>query len=207
MTGTVRVHHLQDSRSQRILWLLEEASVDYEVIRYERDPKTRLAPSELREVHPLGKSPMIEVDGRLVTESGAIVEWLCAAHAPQMIPDVGTDAHIEHLEWMHFAEGSAMMPILLDLYTGRLGEAAAPLKPRIEAQLTEHFEHMENGLRFSGHYVLDTLSAADIMLSFPAEVAVKQGRAGEKLTAFVEAIHARPTWRSALKRGGSYAFA
>ena len=205
----IRVHHLNNSRSQRILWLLEELGLDYEIVHYARDAKTNLAPPELRAVHPLGKSPMVELDGRLVLESGAIVEMICAQHGPHLVPDRGTAAHVEHLEWMHFAEGSAMTPILLKLYTGRLGEAAAPLQPRIEAQLTEHFTHMERGLRESGHYVLDDLSAADIMLSFPAEVAMKQGRGADlpKLAAFVEAIHARPAWQRAAEKSAPYAFA
>ena len=205
----IRVHHLENSRSQRILWLLEELGLDYEVVRYERDAKTNLAPPALREVHPLGKSPVVEIDGRIVAESGAIVEVLCARHGPHMVPRPGTAAHIEHLEWMHFAEGSAMTPILLNLYAGRLGEAAAPLKPRIDSQLADHFAHMEQGLRPSGHFVLDDVSAADVMLSFPAEVAMRQkrGAALPRLSAFVGAVHARPAYKRALERGGPYAFA
>ncbi len=202
----ITLHHLNNSRSQRILWLLEELGVDYEIVKYERDGVTNLAPPELKQVHPLGKSPMIEMDGRLIVESGAIVELICARHAPHMVPEIGTDAHIEHLEWMHFAEGSAMIPVLLGLYTSRLGEAAKPLVPRIREQLTSHFAHMENGLRDSGHFVLDALSAADIMLSFPAEVAMRQKRGDDfpKLKAFVEAIHARPAYQRALEKGGPY---
>ena len=210
MSGpTIVVHHLADSRSQRVLWLLEEAEAAYEVVRYERDPKTRLAPPALRAVHPLGKSPAVEIDGRLMVESGAIVEWLCARLAPHMVPESGTEAQLEHLEWMHFAEGSAMTPVLLHLYAGRLGEAAAPIRPRIEEQLAAHFAHMEAGLRPSGHFVLDDVSAADVMLSFPAEIAVHQGRADAlpRLAAFVQAVHARPAWQRALERGGPYAFA
>ena len=203
------VHHLNNSRSQRVLWLLEEIGLPYELRAYQRDAKTNLAPPELRAVHPLGKSPVIEAEGRVIAESGAIVEWLCARHAPQMTPEAGTAAHNAHLELMHFAEGSAMTPILLNLYVSRLGEAGAPLKPRIEEQLASHFGHMEATLRPSGHFVLDELSAADVMLSFPAEVAVKQGFGAKlpKLAAFVEGIHARPAWKRALEKGGPYAFA
>ena len=203
------VHHLNNSRSQRILWLLEELEVPYEIKPYQRDAKTSLAPPELQQVHPLGKSPVIEVDGRVVAESGAIVEFLCARYGPQMVPDAGSDAHIQHLELMHFAEGSAMTPILLRLYAGRLGEAAAPLQPRIEQQLQSHFAYMELCLRGSGHFVLDELSAVDIMMSFPAEVAIAQGRGAEfpKLAAHVEAIHDRPAWKAAHEKGGTYRFA
>lgn len=198
----IKVHHLNHSRSQRILWMLEEVGVDYEIISYRRDAKTNLAPPELKEVHPLGKSPMVEIDGTLIAESGAIVEVLCARFAAQMIPEAGTEAHVRHLEAVHFAEGSAMTPILLALYTSRLGEAAAPLQPRIEEQLSSHFDWMENALRESGHFVLDDLSAADIMMSFPAEVAIRQGRGGDypKLAKFVEWIRERDAWKRSIER-------
>lgn len=197
------LHHLERSRSQRIGWLLEELGLEHEVRGYARDAKTGLGPPALASLHPLGKSPMVEIDGRLVTESGAIVELLCATHAPAMIPATGSQAHIEHLEWMHFAEGSAMTPILLNLYIGRLGEAGAPLRPRIHQQLDAHFSFMEQGLRDSGHFVLDTLSAADIMLSFPAEVGMRAGGDARypRLSAFVAANHARPAWQRAKERG------
>ena len=203
------VHHLNNSRSQRILWLLEELELSYDLRRYERDAVTSLAPSELAAVHPLGKAPVVEVDGRRIAESGAIVDVLCARYGRHLLPRVGSDEYITHLELMHFAEGSAMVPILLNLYAGRLGEAGAPLRPRIDQQLTSHFEFMERMLRPSGHFVLDDLSAVDIMMSFPAEIAVLQGRAAllPRLTAFVEAVHARPAFRRAMERGGAYAFA
>jgi len=203
------VHHLNNSRSQRVLWLLEELGLAYEIKTYQRDAQTNLAPPELLQVHPLGKSPMIEDNGRLIVESGAIVEYLCTRYAPQMIPAADSDDWISHQELMHFAEGSAMTPILLALYVGRLGAAGAPLGPRIEQQLDSHFNYMESVLRPSGHFVLDDLSAVDIMMSFPAEVAVRQGRgeAHPKLAAFVDAIHARPGFLRALEKGGAYAFA
>lgn len=200
----IKVHHLNHSRSLRILWLLEELGVDYEVIRYARDAKTNLAPPELLKIHPLGKSPVIEIDGQTVTESGAIVEVLCALHGPHMVPEAGTPAHWQHLELMHFAEGSVMTPILLNLYVGLLGEAGAPLHPRIQAELKNHFDHMERVLRPSGHFVLDDLSAADIMLSFPVSVIKRLGRqdAYPRLSAFLGMIEARPAYQRALKAGG-----
>ncbi len=198
------VHHLNRSRSLRILWLLEELGLTYDVRRYSRDPKTSLAPPELRAVHPLGKSPMVELDGRLISESAAIVEVLCSRFGPQMIPDQSDDAYLTHLELMHFAEGSAMTPILLNLYVGRLGDAGAPLQPRISEQLQSHFQYMEDMLRPSGHFVLDDLSAVDIMLSFPAQVAVRLGHAEQfpKMAAFVKEIEARPAFARALESGG-----
>ena len=198
------LHHLNRSRSFRILWLLEELGLEYELRRHHRDAKTNLAPPELRALHPLGKSPMLELDGRLIVESGAIVELLCARFAPQMIPAAGTEAHIAHLEAMHFAEGSAMTPILLNLYIERLGAEGAPLHPRIQSELTSHFTYMESLLRPSGHFILDRLSAADIMLSFPAQIALLQGRGGEfpRLADFVARISARPAFLAAKAKAG-----
>ena len=207
---TLKVHHLNNSRSQRILWLLEELGVPYEIVHHQRDAVTNLAPPELLAVHPLGKSPVIEDDGKMVYESAAIVEYLCERHGGEhLIPARGSDDHIRYLEWMHFAEGSAMTPILLNLYTGRLGEAGAPLRPRIEQQLQSHFKYMEDRLLSSGYFVGDSLTGADIMLSFPAEAAVKMGYAADKpkLTAYVAAIHDRPAYQAALTKGGPYAYA
>lgn len=204
------VHHLNNSRSQRILWLLEELNLNYEIRHHQRDAVTNLAPPELLAVHPLGKSPVIEDDGKVIYESAAIVEYICERHGgAHLVPARGTDDHIRYLEFLHFAEGSAMTPILLNLYTGRLGEAAAPLRPRIDEQLQCHFQYMEDQILPSGWYVGDTLTGADIMLSFPAEAAVKMGYAADKpkLTAYVAAIHARPAYQKALEKGGPYAYA
>ncbi len=200
----ITLHHLNRSRSLRILWLLEEIGAPYDFVLHERDEKTNLAPSELLKIHPLGKSPVIELDGQIVVESAAITEVLCAAHAPQMIPQAGTPAHTRHLELMHFAEGSAMTPILLNLYVGRLGDAGAPLHPRINDELDRHFGYMESLIRPSGHYVLDHLSAADIMLSFPAQIAMRLRTAEDfpKLAEFVERIEARPAYQRAVQKGG-----
>ena len=200
----IKLHHLNRSRSLRILWLLEEIGVPYEFVCHERDTRTNLAPPELLALHPLGKSPMIEMDGEVIIESGAITEVLCAQHAPHMIPEAATPAHHRHLEAMHFAEGSAMTPILLNLYVGRLGEAGAPLHPRIQSELDNHFAYMESILRPSGHFVLDDLSAADIMLSFPAQIAMRLERRADypKLAAFVDMIEARPAYVRAVEAGG-----
>ena len=207
---TLKVHHLNNSRSQRILWLLEELGAPYEIIHHQRDAVTNLAPPELLAVHPLGKSPVIEDAGKVIYESAAIVEYLCERHGgAHLVPARGTDDHIRYLEWLHFAEGSAMLPFLLRLYTSRLGDAAAPLKPRIDEQLESHFKYMEDSLLSSGFFVGDGLTGADIMLSFPAEAAVKMGLAADKpkLTAFVANIHARPAYQAALVKGGPYAYA
>jgi glutathione S-transferase len=207
---TIKVHHLNNSRSQRILWLLEEIGAPYEIVHHQRDAVTNLAPPDLLAVHPLGKSPVIEDGGQIVYESAAIVEYLCERHGgAHLVPARGSDDHIRYLEYLHFAEGSAMLPILLNLYTGRLGEAAAPLRPRIDEQLESHFRYMEDSLQPSGWFVGNGLTGADIMLSFPAEAAVKMGLAANKpkLAAFVAAIHARPAFQTALEKGGPYAYA
>ena len=207
---TLIVHHLNNSRSQRILWLLEELNLPYEIRHHQRDAVTNLAPPELLAIHPLGKSPVIEDDSKVIYESAAIVEYICERHGgAHLVPARGTDDHIRYLEYLHFAEGSAMTPILLNLYTARLGEASAPLRPRIDQQLQCHFQYMEDQLPPSGWFVGDTLTGADIMLSFPAEAAVKMGYAADKpkLTAYVNAIHARPAYQKALEKGGPYAYA
>jgi len=200
----IKLHHLNRSRSLRILWLLEEIGAPYEFVHHTRDEKTNLAPPALLALHPLGKSPMIEIDDDVIIESGAITEVLCARHAPQMVPPAGTPAHTRHLEAMHFAEGSAMTPVLLNLYVSKLGEAGAPLHPRITSELDNHFTYMESILRPSGHFVLDELSAADIMLSFPAQIAMRLDRraAYPKLAAFVDALEARPAYKRAVEKGG-----
>jgi glutathione S-transferase len=204
---TIIVHHLNNSRSQRILWLLEELELPYEIRFYQRDKTTNLAPPELKAVHPLGKSPLLEIDGRIIMESAAIVQHLCENFgAGRFLPAAGSDDALRHLQLMHFAEGSVMTPVLLDLYVGRLGEAGAPLHPRIQEQLTSHFEYLESELRPSGHFVGDSLTGADIMLSFPIEVAMLKGNRDRwpKLAAFVDAMHARPAWQRALAKGGAY---
>jgi glutathione S-transferase len=207
---SIKVHHLNNSRSQRILWLLEEIGAPYEIIHHQRDAVTSLAPPELLDIHPLGKSPVIDDDGQIVFESAAIVEYICERHGGEnLVPARGSDDHIRYLEWLHFAEGSAMTPILLNLYTSRLGDAAAPLRPRIDHQLQSHFQYMEDSLLASGWFVGDSLTGADIMMSFPAEAAVKMGYAADKpkLTAYVAALHARPAYQAALEKGGPYAYA
>ncbi|MFN9613699.1 MAG: glutathione S-transferase, partial [Hyphomonadaceae bacterium] len=139
------VHHLNDSRSQRILWLLEEIGTPYEIKKYQRDAVTNLAPPELKEVHPLGKSPVVTDDGEVLAESGMIIDVLARRYGPDLTVDFASPLYPAYAHWLHFAEGSAMTPILLNLYTARLGEAAAPLHPRINEQLESHFQFMEDG--------------------------------------------------------------
>ena len=203
----ITVHHLNNSRSQRILWLLEELGVEYDIVAYKRDAEPNLAPPELKSVHPLGKSPVIEDAGKMVSESGAIIQYLCERHGGgAWLPDPSSDDHIAYLEWMQFGESSFFVPVMLKLYAARLGEAAEPLAPRIDEQLAAHIDFAEAGLSQSLHFVGDDWSAADVLMSFPAEIAVMQGfsERAPKLSAFVEAIHARPAWERARERGGPY---
>ena len=204
---TLIVHHLNNSRSQRILWLLEELGVPYEIQQHQRDAVTNLAPPSLTSLHPLGKSPMIQDAGLMVIESAAITEYLCERHGGEhLVPARGTDNHVRYLEWLHFAEGSVMTPVLLQLYTSRLGDASAPLKPRIDEQLQSHFQFMEDSIQPSGYFVGDSLTGADIMMIFPAEIAVAQGYGARmpKLAAFVKMVHAMPSYQAALAKGGPY---
>src|SRR5258708_3846990 len=135
----ITVHHLNDSRSQRILWLLEELGAPYEIKRYQRDAQTRLAPPELKKIHPLGKSPVITDSGQTIIESGAIVDYLIRRHGRgHLQPAISTPAYDEYVQWLHYAEGSAMLPMMLNLYTSRLGDGAAPLTPRIESEIANH---------------------------------------------------------------------
>lgn len=208
----ITVHHLNNSRSQRILWLLEELGADYEIVSYQRDAATNLAPPELKQAHPLGKSPLIFDDGLHVAESGAIIQYLCERHgkAPgtqgSWLPDPASEDHVRHLEWMQFAESSFFVPAMLKLYAARLGDAAAPIVPRIDEQLDAHVAFAEDNIGGTLHFVGDGWTAADVMMSFPAEFALLQGFGPKapKLAAFVEAVHARPAWQRARELGGAY---
>lgn len=202
------VHHLNDSRSQRVLWLLEELGVPYDIRHYARNATTRLAPPELLAVHPLGKSPVIEEDGLTVIESGAIVDYLIRHHGGgRLQPAAGTRDFEVYNQWLHYAEGSAMLPLMLKLYTGRLGEAAAPLNPRIESELANHLGYVERSLQGRDWLVGDSLTGADIQMSFVGEAARGLRAAYPAMDAWVRRCQARPAYQRALERGGPYALA
>ncbi len=202
----ITVHHLNESRSQRILWLLEELGAPYEIAFYKRDPETNLAPRELEAVHPLGKSPVITDDGRTIAESGAIVDYIVRRQGGgRLAPPPGADAHERYLEWLHYAEGSAMLPLMINLYTMRLGEAGSPLKPRIDSEIDNHLGYVDASLA-GRDYLLGDFTAADVQMSFVGEVARAFGRVADKphLDAWVSRLHARPAYQRALERGGTY---
>jgi glutathione S-transferase len=201
------VHHLNDSRSQRILWLLEELGVPYEIKPYQRDATTRLAPPELKQVHPLGKSPVITDGGKTIIESGAIIDYIIRRYGKgRMQPAPETAAYDEYLQWMHYAEGSAMLPLMLNLYAGRLGDAAAPLMPRVEGEIANHLAYIDGALKGRQFIVGDTLSGADIQMSFVGEVAGAFGKRAQypNLDAWTKRLHERPAYKKAIEKGGAY---
>lgn len=218
----ITVHHLDNSRSQRILWLLEELGEPYEIRRYQRDPKTMLAPPELRAVHPLGKSPVLSDGGLVLAESGAIVEYLADRYAAgTLIPAHGTPARLRCNYWLHYAEGSAMPPLLLKLVFRRVVAAPMPffVKPIakgiarkvqrgfVDPQLKLHLDYLESELGDGEWFAGAAFSVADIQLSFPLEAFAARGGldAGyPRLSAFLQRIHARPAYQRALERGGEY---
>ena len=201
------VHHLNDSRSQRILWLLEELGLPYEIRSYQRDAQTRLAPPELKKVHPLGKSPVITDGNRTIIESGAIIDYVIRRHGKgRLQPAPETPEYDEYVQWMHYAEGSAMLPLMLNLYTTRLGDAAAPLKPRIDGEIANHLAYIDSALKGRQFLIGDTLTGADIQMSFVGEVAGAFGKRAQypNLDAWTKRLHERPAFKKALDRGGAY---
>lgn len=220
----VVVHHLNNSRSQRVLWLLEELGVPYEVKRYERDAKTMLAPPSLIAIHPLGKSPVIVDGGITVAESGAIIEYLVDKYGGgRLVPPAGTAQRQRYTYWLHYAEGSAMSPLLLKLVFDRVAVNPAPwpvsaIARRIATTVTNafiapnlkrHFDYMEAELGLHSWFAGEQFTAADVQMSFPLEIAVS--RAGldagrPKSMAFLDRIHARDAYKRALERGGKYDF-
>lgn len=206
----ITVHHLNNSRSQRIIWLLEELGVEYEIKHYKRDETTNLAPAELKAIHPLGKSPVITDGDRVIAETGAIVEYLLRKYDTDgaFVPKTGSQDYIDYVHFMHYAEGSAMLPLLLALYTGLLGEAAAPLQPRILSEIKATLDYCEYQLIRSANFAGETLTGADFMMSFPLEAARARGRLTgfEACNDWIETLWKRPAYIRALEKGGDYAF-
>jgi glutathione S-transferase len=202
----LKVHHLNNSRSQRILWLMEELGLDYEIVRYQRDATTNLAPPELLAVHPLGKSPVFEDDENRIAESGATVEYVVDRYGGgRLQPGATSREHVAYLEWLHYAEGSAMLPLMLRLYVLRLGEAGAPLHPRIESETANHLGYISGALG-ARDYLLSDFTGADIQISFVMEVARAFGKLADhaNLEAYLARLHARPAFQRSLEKGGAY---
>ncbi|MEN9892476.1 MAG: hypothetical protein RLY78_2771 [Pseudomonadota bacterium] len=229
----ITVHHLENSRSQRVLWLLEELGLPAQVVRHARDPQTLLAPPALLQVHPLGKSPVIvdDVDAaregapRVVAETGAIVEYLIERHGQgRLRPPPGTPEALRWTYWLHFAEGSAMPPLLLQLVASRLGGSATPWLVRpvaraigerlrallVTPNLRRQWDWIEAELQRDGWFAGTAFSAADVMMSFPIEAAAARAGLDARWPAiqdWLARIHARPAWQRALALGGPYAYA
>ena len=217
------VHHLNNSRSQRVLWLLEELGIEYDIKRYQRDATTMLAPASLRAVHPLGKSPVITDGDSTIAESGAIVEYLVERYgAGRLVPPPGTPERLRYTYWLHYAEGSAMPPLLMKLIFDRIEKGPMPFFIRpvaraiagrakssfVEPNIARHLDFMEAELGRSEWFAGKEFSAADIQISFPLEAAAARGgldSSRPKLMAFLERIHARPAYQRAIERGGEYA--
>ena len=203
------VHHLENSRSQRLLWLLEEIGLAYEVKRYARDKKTMRAPPELKRIHPLGKSPLLEDDGVLFAESGAIIEHL-VAKTGKFGPPVSADGRRRWTMFLHYAEGSLMPPLLAMLVVRRLGWLGRPARGPLQAMFDEHLRYLEAELGTRPWFAGDEFSAADVMMSFPLEAARSRAGLDDRYPAileWLERIHSRPAYVSALEAGGPYAYA
>jgi glutathione S-transferase len=204
------LHHLNDSRSQRILWLLEELGTPYEMKRYQRDATTRLAPLELTAVHPLGKSPVITDGAIKIAESGAIVDYLVRTYGKgAMMPPMGTPDYEAYNEWLHYSEGSAMLPLMLNLYVSRLKEAGAPLHPRIDSEIANHLGYVDSALKGREFFFGNALTGADIQMSFVGEMAKVFNKLGSysNLGAWLTRMHARPAFQRSVEKGGAYRFA
>jgi glutathione S-transferase len=204
------VHHLENSRSQRMLWLLEELELPYRVRRYERDPKTMLAPRSLRDIHPLGKAPVIDDGGVVIAETGAIAEYLVEKAGGRLGPAANRDAVLRYRHFLHYAEGSMMPPLLAMLVVGRLGLLGRPARAPLQKMFDVHLNWLESELASRPWFAGEDFTAADVMMSFPLEAA--RARAGldarrPNLTNWLERIHARPAYGEALAKGGPYAYA
>jgi len=201
----LKVHHLNNSRSQRILWLLEELGTPYEIVKYQRMSPMPLAPPELKEIHPLGKSPVITDGDKTIAESGAIVEYIIDRYGNgRLRPKHGTDDYWKYVEWMHYAEGSAMLPLLLALYAGLLGDGAALLRPRIDGEIANNLSYMESALAGRDFFVGKDLTGADVQLIFILEAAGSRLEPYPGLTAYRDRMHARAAYQRAIEKGGPY---
>ncbi|WP_417450866.1 glutathione S-transferase family protein [Kordiimonas sp.] len=203
----IKIHHLNHSRSQRILWLLEEMALDYEIISYERNAETRLAPDTLKAIHPLGKSPVLEDAGVKIAESAAIVDYLIRTYGKgDFGPSIGDANYEAYAEWLHYAEGSAILPFMLGLYVGRLGAAGAPLGPRIKSEVANHLGYVAQSLGDRSFLVGDGLTGADVMMVFVLEAAKVSGALAHfpGLEKYLDRMQARPAYKRAVERGGPY---
>ena len=201
------VHHLNNSRSQRILWLLEELGVPYDIRRYQRDRQTMLAPPELKAVHPLGKSPVVEVDGQVLVESGAIVEHFADRYAGGRLARAhDSPARFQYIYWLHYAEGSAVTPMLFELYLRLLGGGTDQLSGTVNAQIVQQLTYIEGALKQRSYFVGARFTAADIQMTFVLEFAQASGRLSgyPRLQDYLRRMHDRAAYRRSIDKGGEY---
>lgn len=205
---TITVHHLENSRSQRLVWLLEELGLEYSIVHYKRDPVTKLAPPELKAIHPLGKAPVVVINEKAIAESGAAIQLLLEEFDSQHLlsPERSSASWPHYIEWLHYAEGSAMLPMMLGMYAGRLGAAAAPLMPRIQGEMKNNFDYIAGALADREFLVGDTLTGADVQLWFVLDSAYGSGALDghPTLKAYVERLKARPAFKRSIEKGGAY---
>jgi glutathione S-transferase len=206
----ITVHHLENSRSQRVLWLLEELGLPYAVKRYERNKATMLAPLELKRVHPLGKSPVIEDDGQVIAETGAIVEYLVAKADGRLGPPAHRADALRWRHFLHYAEGSLMPPLFTKLVLSRVPLFGKVAQKKFQPMIDVHLDYVEAELAQRPWFAGQDFTAADVMMSFPLEAAVTRANATKgrpHIAAWIEKVHARPAYQAALKAGGPYAYA
>jgi glutathione S-transferase len=203
----ITVHHLNESRSQRILWLLEELGLTYEIRPYFREERTKMAPPEMRDIHPLGKSPIISDDGRVIAESGAIIDYLIRRHGEgRLEPDRATDAYDEYVHWLHYAEGSAVVPFIVQPIANAYGRLSSPLRRRVAAELDLHLSYINASLD-GRHFLLgEELTGADVQMSFVGELAGSKAdrKAYPNIDDWIRRLQARPAYQAAIERGGPY---
>jgi glutathione S-transferase len=203
----IKIHHLNNSRSHRVLWLLEELDTKYEIIKYQRDKFTNLAPKELKDIHSLGKSPVLEHNGKIIIESAAIVTYIidhCASE--NFTPNVTDSDYYQYLELMHYAEGSAIMPFLLQLYVRLLGDNSKPLQPRIKSEIQNHLGFLSNVLGKNDYFYRNKFSGVDIMLSFVLEAGKMSGalQSFSNLNDLLAKYQGRDAYKKAIELGGKY---
>jgi glutathione S-transferase len=203
----IKLHHLNNSRSQRVLWALEELGVEYEIVAYERDKETRLAPESLKEIHPLGKSPVLEDGDIVIAESGALLDYLARTYGGETFaPAYDTTDHIRYNELLHYVEGSAMLPLMLGLYVSRLGDAGAPLGPRIMSETLLHLGYLSSRLGEAPYFMGEAMGAVDWHVTFVLEAANVRGglKPFPNLSAYLDRMQSRSAYKRALERGGPY---
>jgi glutathione S-transferase len=201
------VHHLNESRSQRILWLLEELGLSYEIQPYFREEHTKMAPPELRKIHPLGKSPVISDHGKVIAESGAIIDYLIRRHGDgRLEPERSSDAYDDYVHWLHYAEGSAVVPFIVQPIANAYGKVSAPLRRRVAAELDLHMSYIDASLDGQDYLLGNELTGADIQMSFVGELAGAKGDRSiyPNVDTWVRRLQARPAYKLAIERGGPY---